>query len=78
MVEVVEALAAAATEPSILVQDLRDFLGRYCADLSTSMKFGTDIDRVFIRATIFKSHRILNNSSFCRFLTSRIDIARVI
>ena len=27
-----------------LVQALRDFLGGYCAVLSTSMKFGTDVD----------------------------------
>ena len=30
---------------SCLVQALRDFLGWYCADLSTSMKFGTDVDQ---------------------------------
>ena len=27
------------------VQALRDFLGGYCADLSISMKFGTDVDQ---------------------------------
>ena len=28
----------------IIVQVLMDFLGGHCADLSTSMKFGTDVD----------------------------------
>ena len=28
-----------------IVKALRDFLGGYCADLSTSMKFGTDVDQ---------------------------------
>ena len=29
----------------LLVQALRDILGGYCADLSTSMKFGTDVEQ---------------------------------
>ena len=74
----------------------------YCADLSTSMKFGTYVDQnilnSFLRApkpaliganifteskmdacryliysySVTKSHRIINNSSFSRFLTSWI------
>ena len=28
-----------------LVQALRDFLGGYCVDMSTSMTFGTDVDQ---------------------------------
>ena len=30
---------------SLLVQALRDILGGYCADLSTGMKFGTDVEQ---------------------------------
>ena len=30
---------------NVVVQALKDILGGYCADLSASMKFGTDVER---------------------------------
>ena len=35
---------------SLLVEKLRDHLGWYCADLSTSMKFGTHVDQTILNS----------------------------
>ena len=34
----------------LIVKALRDFLGGYCADLSTSMKFGIHVDKNIINS----------------------------
>ena len=34
----------------VVVEELRDHLGWYCADLSTSMKFGTHVDQTILNS----------------------------
>ena len=34
----------------LLVEELRDHLGWYCADVSTSMKFGTHVDQTILNS----------------------------
>ena len=49
---VVSSLLGRAREPmqsgGIVVEELRDEIVGYCADLSTSMKFGTDVDQIIL------------------------------
>ena len=53
------------TRHCILVQGLKGFLRGYCADLSTSMKFGTDVDQNILNSRPAKAHYCNMLGIFC-------------